>query len=952
VKVKNLFKDKVMMTWGGVNRRSLLSQLMFLYTILFIGMSLLVFSWYFFAKRTFIWQSDGWTQHYKALFYYARYLRSVIKTLLAEHRFSVPSWDFSLGEGNDILQTLHYYVIGDPFTVMSVLVPVRFMYLYYNMIVLLRLYLSGIIFICLCLQTGKNGRYAVLAGSMTYVFCYWAVYTSARHPYFVNPMIYFPLMIIGIEKILRKERPYLFIITVFLSAVSNFYFFYMTVLLTVIYVAVRILFLFHDNMRRMLWMVFEIAAASVAGVLLASVVFLPVCYTFFNDTRLSVKHTLHLLYPLSYYCRLPALFIAEGDFYWCCMGFSVPVLPAVLLMFKERGKHRLLKCLFLICILIILIPAFGQILNGFSYMSNRWSWGFALLAAYILTAMWPSLMKLGIREAMTLFAGTVAYFMVCMLLEYSRMAKVFTSIILAFIFLFLLITLGEGEELFSCKRRQQLAMAVVLASVFMNSFWKNSSAGDNYASECKEIKDLANNELRTNETMAVMETASSDRVDSFYRYSGRGLTLNAGMLVGLSSTQYFWSISNPYINAFREATEQIESVSFSYRGYDDRTSLLSLASVLYYVVPENDTAPLPYGYAYARTVNVKEQDAKLNYKVYRNENALPLAYTYEDYIASDDWNKLSAVGKQEALLHAVVLEDYENAPGPLPDLTGSDRQYTVTCNGDNITFMENAFVVTSGKATATLTFDGLPNSETYFSIENLSFQGVPVYDLYFGEEDVDPMDLYDQERWEQLSWAERKSVLKNKIFWTAPASADLSIKSSAGVSKTLNYLTEEYAFYSGRHDFTVNMDYAEDAVTSVTLTFPSAGIYSFDSMHIICQPMNRYAEQIKERKADVLENVKIDTNRVNGTIELDQAKFLCMAIPYSKGWHACVDGKEAELYQANVMYMALALEPGSHTVELFYGTPLLKEGIGISTVTALVVFSWAIFLERKQKNRK
>ena len=109
--------------------------------------------------------------------------------------------------------------------------------------------------------------------------------------------------------------------------------------------------------------------------------------------------------------------------------------------------------------------------------------------------------------------------MVCMLLEYSRMTKVFTSIILAFIFLFLLITLGGGEELFPCKRRQQLAMAVVLVSVFMNSFWKNSSAGDNYASECKDIKDLVNNELRTNETMAVMETAASDRVDSFYRYS-------------------------------------------------------------------------------------------------------------------------------------------------------------------------------------------------------------------------------------------------------------------------------------------------------------------------------------------------------------------------------------------------------------------------------------------------
>lgn len=65
-------------------------------------------------------------------------------------------------------------------------------------------------------------------------------------------------------------------------------------------------------------------------------------------------------------------------------------------------------------------------------------------------------------------------------------------------------------------------------------------------------------------------------------------------------------------------------------------------------------------------------------------------------------------------------------------------------------------------------------------------------------------------------------VLKNKLFWIAPTGADLSIKSSTGVSKTLNYHTEDYAFYSGCHDFTINMDYSEEAVTSVTITFPSA----------------------------------------------------------------------------------------------------------------------------------
>lgn len=563
------------------------------------------------------------------------------------------------------------------------------------------------------------------------------------------------------------------------------------------------------------------------------------------------------------------------------------------------------------------------------------------------------MMKLEAGETVTLFTGMVAYFAVCMLLERSRMTKVFTSIILAFIFLFLLITLKDGEELLSRKRRQQLAMAVVLASVFMNSFWRNSSSGDNYASESKEIKDLADNELLTNETLAVMDAAASDRMDSFYRYSGRGLTLNAGMIAGVSSTQYFWSISNPYVCNFREITEQIENVSFSYRGYDDRTALLSLASVLYYVMPEKDSAPLPYGFAPVGTINVKDEDAPLNYKVYRNENALPLGYTYENCISAAEWNTLSAVEKQEALLQAVVLEDYEAAAGPLPDLTALDMRYTVTCNGDNITLEENAFVVTSGKATATLTFEGLPNSETYFSVENLSFQGVPVYDLYFGGEDVDPADLYDQERWDSLSHTEKKSIWKNKIYWTAPVSADLSIKSSAGVAKTLSYHTADHAFYSGRHDFTVNMDYTEEAVTSVTITFPHVGIYSFDSMNITCQPMDRYVGQIEERKEDVLENIKIGTNCVSGTIELDQAKFLCLAIPYSEGWNARVDGQESTLYQANIMYMALALEPGTHTIELFYETPLLKEGIDISMVTALVFFFYVAFWERKRrKGRK
>lgn len=49
----------------------------------------------------------------------------------------------------------------------------------------------------------------------------------------------------------------------------------------------------------------------------------------------------------------------------------------------------------------------------------------------------------------------------------------------------------------------------------------------------------------------------------------------------------------------------------------------------------------------------------------------------------------------------------------------------------------------------------------------------------------------------------------------------------------------------------------------------------------------------------------MDTNTIQGNINLKKDKILCLAVPYSKGWKATVDGKEQELLQANTMYMGV-----------------------------------------------
>ena len=53
------------------------------YSVIFAILAIGVFSFYFFTGKTFIWEVDGWEQHYKSLIYYSQYLRDFFKNIFA-----------------------------------------------------------------------------------------------------------------------------------------------------------------------------------------------------------------------------------------------------------------------------------------------------------------------------------------------------------------------------------------------------------------------------------------------------------------------------------------------------------------------------------------------------------------------------------------------------------------------------------------------------------------------------------------------------------------------------------------------------------------------------------------------------------------------------------------------------------------------------------------------------
>ena len=184
------------------DRQGIKQRIRFLlfYTILFAVSGMAVFRYFPAEGRRMVWKGDGLSQHYVALCYYARWGKAVLKSLLAQQH----------------------------------------MRLFHDAMIILRMYLAGICFDSFCRRMGHRDTAANLCGALIYVFSSFVLF-GMRHPYFLNAMIMFPLLLIGAERIFCGRKGRLFTAAVFLSCISNFYFFYMLVLMTVVYVVWRAL---------------------------------------------------------------------------------------------------------------------------------------------------------------------------------------------------------------------------------------------------------------------------------------------------------------------------------------------------------------------------------------------------------------------------------------------------------------------------------------------------------------------------------------------------------------------------------------------------------------------------------------------------------------------------------------------------------------------------------------
>ena len=883
-----------------------------LYTLIFCTVLPLCF-YYFFALNKAFFVSDGIRQHVIALAYLGEYVRQFFSSLFSFGKIEIPQFDFSLSLGADILTTLHYYSFGDPLDLLAAFFPKEHSYGLYRFLIFFRMFLSGIAFLVWC-RRHKLGAYASLCGALIYVFCGFTFYCGPRHPYFINPMIWLPLLCLGIDLIIEEGKPVLFAVCVWISCMSNFYFFYMLSILVFVYALVRFCFVFGKSWRKELPRCLCTAMiAYITGVLLASAIFLPQIHGFLNSGRSDEGDPVKLFYRLLYYVRLPLSFIAPLTFGpYSKLGFATPALPIVAFALTRKDrKAKQVAVFLLIGLVFFLFPIFGSMFNGFNYATNRWCFGFSLIVAATTAVFLPEFIsapKKALRiAALASIALSLLVFAVSAVEKNTR-TQLCASYVVLFAFSALLL-------LFVWKKLNLkfLVLPAIILSVIVNANVHYSPHGIDYLADFVDARNVA---PIMQESMASFPIGDDD----FFRVETSALSSkNSPALSRIKGTTYYWSENNAaVINLFNETALPTGSVLRS-TGFNGRESFISLFNVKYLLKDGND---VPFGF-----FDTGKQFC--GFEIWKNRNFLPFGLFYDTYISEHDFHALSPAEKNETLLVAATVPD-GFADGT--DAVHPDNIRAVPFEFEenpDIEIFDGKIAVRKDGAKLRIKTTGKETEKVYIFIGGI---------FYDNGRNKNPLLMLTNPAKYLRQEADTRTYETASLIFT-----DFSGRGTWFEVKADSPLTQKVLANLGF--FTSDENY-------FGITFGLKGTYTFETFETLAVDYTDFAERVGRLKSGSLHETDFFTNGVRFRAETEKERLLCLSIPYSKGWHAKIDGKDAPLFKTQICLTGMMIPPGEHKVELRYSTPYLRLGMLLSLLglVLLVLLARKQFCRRDDKN--
>lgn len=898
------------------------------YTALFSVTALLCLLPFALAGKSLVWLVDGLDQHFNAFVWLGSSVRGTVRGLLSGAGLVLPMWEWGLGYGGDALGTLSYYVVGDPFALISVAFPARFAEAGYAVAIVARLWCAGA---ALSIYARRRGceRRSTLVAALAYALGAFALYAGVRHPYFLNPLIYLPLIADALERVLDGGSSGRLALWTAVAAASNYYFLYMLLIVAALYAAIRYAARPDRAASGFARALLRSLGAIALGMGAAGAILLPSVYAFLTCSRDVGAAAVDALYPLGYYRQLAqSTFTAAAPGYWTELGMApagILALTASALPATDAGerRERSAQLGFLAALaLCALVPFLGHALNGFGYVTNRWTFAWAFAVAAAIARWLPAYARAARRDRLRVVAASIAFCLAALAVSgLPRRALAFglaSVALLAALAWALPRAFGEDGGEHPARRfpgpfaaRAATALALV-ASIALMARWGYVETGylDQFrdAGSALGLMGKATSPLDA----ADVEDAPVDRDGAFYRLDEPSL-VNVLASTHVSSTSAYWSVMPAGIGAFMRDNASYQFESYTFLSLEGRSLLLPLASARYRAVDESLAASTAVPYGYDLVGERVDGATGARSALYASSLALPFGWTSDRWVARADYDRATIAERQQMMLQGVVIDAHALESSGIEEATPvyTDEELPYRIASLSGATLEGGRLTVSGPGAAITISTSCPaGCELYVQLLDAAFEG-------------DGSGMAGA----TLSWATAES---------------------GGKQGRARMLTPYDAGYDGRRDFLLNIGYADEPRNELTLTFSEPGTYEIGSLSVIAQPVAQVDGQVARLAERPLRDVSFAPNRVTGSIDLDAPRILCLSLPYSQGWSATDNGRPVELHEADGMYTGIVLTTGSHDIELTYRTPLLAEGCALSACSIAVAVAGRVLRRRRE----
>ncbi|MHC5372565.1 YfhO family protein [Enterococcus sp. LJL120] len=586
-----------------------------IYSLLFLAIFLIGYYPVLAKQLTLIWNVDGVGQYYPAFIYIGQYLQNFFSGLL-HGQFILPSYDLSIGMGEDIISALNYYGFGDPLNLIAIFVTKNNSAFLFSGMIVLRMWLAGLS-LSLYFRYLKLDYFAAVLASLCYAFSGFSIFGGTSYSQWLAVVIYGPLLLLGIEKILKENKPLLFLLAVFYGGLCGFYYLFMASLMLAVYLVIRLIFM-EASFKNFFLTIFKALGYYLLGLFLAAPIFLPALVGYFNSERVSVSLP-DIIFNLQNY--LPVFDFNLLDYLAQPFYQSHPYLSGVLLLeflavivlFFLPNTRRKFQIIVVLCIGVIayLLPITGYLFNGFGQTNDRWHFLLQLL-----------------------FCGIFAY----VITEIRKLAK---------------------KRFVATKRKalvsivvQMVLVILVAVNISVNIRGLYAKSGFNWMDSLIAYQDF---QIYTDSPFTDSQVSTEAVEEGVYRVANSPLTTingrpeNVAMLNGYFGLTYWFSIINQ--NTQELVDKQIgDDLNWSWRsfGFGTNVGYNTISGVKYYLSNE---AVADANYQLVEQVSFNDEV----WYIYENLSYRGLAYTVSDTVIADETENMPA--KVNQIASEIISED-------------------------------------------------------------------------------------------------------------------------------------------------------------------------------------------------------------------------------------------------------------------------------------------------------